>query len=356
MILWFLLAFQPIDKFSINLGEYNENTIKVQLRDDGIFINDFSGLKLFDFNGELKHHIPTAKDGLQFISTFHVGPDFIWITDLVEYSSYFYDRTGNFLFRDEDLFARYLQDMGNDVYLITPGYIVDQEAQTSPFVHYFNQNREPFPRMIQIFKIKVSPTGVTGKSRIHSFYKAPKNVSEKRLQFKKVWAFEDNGTFTALNQVDNYSFVYSPAHLEQERKIPLGKPYSARTSPMNLPKFKEVPGPFQGKPFYKDTLDYSRDVLCWIWSQSVIVNVVPVPTGFVVGYLTPVEDCHFGHLVIAKLNRSFRFQTIIAEMDRYAILGEIHQDKIYVLVPNHKVEETAILSSAPEIWTFDLPQ
>ena len=355
MILWLLLAINPVNTFPIELGEYSDRTLKMEVREHGVYLNTNSGLIRFDFKGNITLEIPTSPEGLNRIATYHVGDDFIWITDFGDQSSHFYDLNGKFLFKDEELFARVIQDMGNSTYLLTPGYTYDEDAPPSPFIHLINLSREPYPRMIQIFKIDYTPTAINDKTRVVSFYKASKKIAEKLLQFKKVWAFEDNGTYTVINQIENLSAIYTPAQLERERKVPLGQPFQARTASMNLPGFKEVPGVFEGKPFYRDNKDYIREALCWIWSQSTVVNIVPVPTGFVIGYLSPRDECNFGNLVIAKLNRNFRFQTVLVEMDTYGLMGEVLGDKVYVLVPNYKIENGEISGSSPEIRAYGIP-
>lgn len=351
----FCLTQQPSSVLKLDLDNLQLARVhNFTVNESGIFLNDGAGFKGFDHTGKLIMSLASAENEFNFIRTFYVGKDLIWITDPDSPSSYFYNFQGEFLFKDDALSAINIHPLKPGYFAVTPLHTSNKDRKTHPFLHYINLNREPYPRLINVCKIDLSPKGVLEKTRVQSFYKAPKTLSEKRLQFKKLWVLPEGSGYVVINEIDNLSYLYNQSHLNQEKKVAVGKPYTPRTASLNLPGFKQVKGTFQGKPFYRDNKEYLKEVICWMLSYSRIGNVLPTNSGYLVGYSVPKKSCEWGHFVLAKLNKNFRFQTTVLELDQHAYLAGFYDNKAYVLVTDFKVENGAVVSANPEMQVFNL--
>lgn len=351
----FLLFSEPVKILRVDLGELHKVSYpEFYVTEHGIFANTLSGIKRFDFEGNLLSLMPANEDTYEMPRTYSVVNDIVWVTDLRTKRSSFFSIDGTFLYHDEDICATNVSILEDGSFAITPAFVSTPDPKNNVFKYSPNLNSEPYPRLVSTFDLKITAKGVTGKELQKTFFKAPKLMSEKRIQFKRLWVFKDVNDYHVINQVENKSYFYSPHHILQEKKVPKGQSFEARSSLLNLPNFNEVLTSFEGKPFYKDTEDYHIEVLCWLRSHSLIENVVAIPNGYLVGYIVPQPDCGMGRLMVAKINKNFRFQTVVVDLEEHGFLAGAHDGKVYVVVSRFVPEGFSMLSSDPEIRVYDL--
>lgn len=355
MIFLFLLLTQPTHKQIVSIENlYLTKNPNGHVDESGLYINTTDALLHFDFDLNLVFTIKGSENGIKEIRSFHVEDDFIWIVDDPSYSSFFYDKKGNFLFHDPEVFSNNIQKLSDGTYIITPGFAWNASPKQSPFLRQSNFVDSPFPKLLKTMKLEITSKGIDSYKEIQTFYKAPKSLSEVNFSFKKLWAFKKANTFTIVNQIDNVKSVYSPVHLNQERQIPPIQPYKARTVPLGLPNFQEFEKPFKPKDFYEDSRDYVKDAICFLYSFSTIEKITTTNYGYLIGYTVPTVPCERGFLKVHKMNRDFRPQSSVIDLDRHGIFLGINAEKLFILVPNLEVKDVLIVGAAPEIWVFDL--